>query len=111
MTRPSEVPNISVQLLEFSKFENTITAKLRFTNSGSEKQSVSTTHNSYLINETTQKTYWITQESNPGYRSMSLDANGSIEVWAKYAVPETENPPFLSLALPNGVIFDHLEVK
>ena len=42
---------------------------------------------------------------------LSLVSGGAGDFWAKYGLPGGEGPQHLSVALPNGVLFEHLEIR
>ncbi len=104
----SQVPGLAAELVEFSSFENTITAKVRFTNSGEQPQRLRLTTNSYLLDEATTDKFWVYDQSNSGF--VDVPADDSFTVWAKYGLPEEADPRHLTLVLPNGVLFEHLRV-
>lgn len=108
MQASSQVPGVSAELIEFSRFENMITVKLRFVNSSEEDKLLVVTGNSYLLDEATNKTYWAPRQSNSG--GVSVGAGSSREVWAKYVLSEKENPQFLTLVIGYGILFEHIEV-
>lgn len=105
----SQIEGVRVQLLEFSRFQNTITAKLRFLNSRAEQQRVTVTFLSSLFDNVTHREYPSVAESHG--LSVNIPANGYLDVWAKYALPDDENPPYLDLVLPNGVLFERLQAE
>lgn len=104
----SQVPGLAVELVEFSSFENTITVKVRFTNSGEQAQHFRPTTNSYLLDEATTDKFWVYDQSNSGF--VDVPGDDSFTVWAKYGLPEEAHPQYLTLVLPNGVLFEHLSV-
>ncbi|MBN1641108.1 MAG: hypothetical protein JXA09_07720 [Anaerolineae bacterium] len=104
----SQVAGVNAELLEFGRFQNMVTAKIRWTNSGDSKQTIWPTDNSYLLDEATQIKYRMTEQSN---YSGEIPVGESIDVWAKYALPQADQPRYLSLILNHGVLFEHLEVK
>lgn len=106
----SQIDGVSAELHELSLFQNTITAKIRFSNSGTGEQTLALTANSYLFDNANQRKHLVTDESNSG-PFQTLPANSTLDVWGKYALPEGEVPQYVDLVLPNGVIFEHLEVK
>jgi hypothetical protein len=105
----SQVPGVSAELIEFSRFQNMVTAKVRFTNAGDEDQRVRPTDNSYLLDEATQKQYRVTEQSNP--TTEWVPAGGSMDVWAKYGLPQEDQPQYLTVILNHGILFEHLEVQ
>ena len=104
----SQVPGVGAELVDFSRFQNVVTAKVRFTNSGDEDQRIWPTADSYLLDEATLKKYRVAEESN---YSGDVPAGGSIDVWAKYGLPEEDQPQYLTLILNHGILFEHLEVQ
>ena len=113
----SQVPGINAELVEFSRFGNTVTLKLRFVNAGTEDQKFSPARNlkisyeerisSYLLDEATGKRYTGTDRSN---EYVSVLAGGSLEFWIKYVLPEGANPRYLTAVLNHGILLEHLEV-
>jgi hypothetical protein len=106
----TQVAGVSVQLLEFSRFQNTYTARLRFTNSSTQDQYMGVTANSYLYDNATSQRLELLDQSNPGV-SQRVPANTSIDVWAKYGLSSGEVPQYLDLVLPNGVLFPRLTAQ
>jgi hypothetical protein len=104
----SQVPDVAAELVEFSRFENTITAKVRFINTGEEDRAIWPTSGSYVLDESAAQKLSAYDQSNSG--TVTVPAGDSFSVWAKYALPEGESPKYLTLVLPNGVLFEHLEV-
>jgi hypothetical protein len=105
----SQVPGVSAHLVDFSRFQNMVTAKIRFVNAGDTEQQIWPTANSYLLDESTQKQYRVTEQSNPTTEIVS--AGGRLDVWAKYGLPEEDQPQHLTLILNHGVLFERLEVQ
>ncbi len=105
----SNIPNVSVELVEFSRFENTITLKLRYINAGDEDQSDDFGDDGYLLDEGTGTEYKETANTY-GNANVTIRAGGSIELWVKYTMPEGERPKYLTAVLKNGVLLEHLEV-
>ena len=108
MRSSSQLPGISAELLEFKKFENTITVKLRFTNSGEKDQDLWSTGGSYLLDEATHARYIPTEQSEPG--TITLPAGGKLEVWAKYPFRQDDKPEYLTVVLPYGILFEHVKM-
>ena len=106
---PSQVQDVDVELVELTRFQNTITARFRFINSGAQAQIMRLTFTSYLLDEATQRTYAVNFESNSG--STAVPANDTIEAWAKYEISPDDHPQYLTVVLPNGVSFDHIPVQ
>ena len=105
----SQVPGVSAELIEFSRFENTITVKLRFNNSGEEYQNLhASTRYSYLLDELTHQKYVMFAESNPS--EARVPAGGSLQVWAKYALPAGEKPQYVTAVFNYGILFEHIKV-
>lgn len=103
------VPGVSAELIEFSRFENMLTVRVRFVNSREKDVTLSNrTLRSFLLDEATQKRYSEDFQGDSG--SISVPAGGSREVWAKYGLPEKEKPQFLTLVLSEGTLFEHIEV-
>ncbi len=105
----SNIPNVSVELVEFSIFENTITLKLRFINTGDKDQSDDFGDDGYLLDERTGNKYNETANTY-GNANVTIPAGGSLELWVKYAMPEGDKPKYLTAVLKNGVLLEHLEV-
>lgn len=105
----SQVPGVSAQLVDFSRFQNMVTARIRFVNSGDTEQQIWPTANSYLLDESTQKQYRVTEQSNS--TTEIVPVGGSLDVWAKYGLPEEEQPQYLTLILNHGILFERLEVR
>ena len=105
----SNIPNVRVELIEFSRFENTITLKLRYINAGEEDQSRDLGWGSYLMDEITGKRFEKTATSSQGYQVI-VSAGGSIDYWVKYTLPEGEMPKYLTAVLYHGVLLEHLAV-
>jgi hypothetical protein len=104
----SQVPGVSAQLVEFSRFQNMVTVKVRYTNAGDEDQTIRPIDNSHLLDEETQKRYRVTEQSNT---SGNVPAGGSMDVWAKYGLPQEDQPQYLTVILNHGILFEHLEVQ
>ena len=102
----SNIPNVSVELVEFSRFENTLTLKVRFINAGEENAIGDPSYGSYLLDEATGKKYPYTTSAGHGI----TPAGGSVEYWVKYTMPEGERPKYLTAVL-NGVLLEHLETS
>ena len=105
----SDFPDVSVELGEFSRFENTITLKLHYINTGEIDQRGRLGYGSYLIDEGTGTRYTTTSYAYQG-SSVTIPTGGSIEIWVKYTMPEGEIPKYLTAAFPYGVLLEHLEV-
>ncbi len=109
----SQIAGVSAELVEFSRFANTITLKLRFVNTGKEDRKFSPSsiawgdENSYLLDEATGKRYQGTARSG---RYVSVPAGGSVEFWTKYLMPEGDKPRYLSAVLNYGILLEHLKV-
>jgi len=108
MRASSQVPSVSAELIELTRFQNTITIKVRFINSGGEDQSLLVTFDSYLLDEATNKKYRVGEQSNGGLTV--VPAGGNLEVWAKYLLPPEEVPQYLTVVLRHGILFQHIEV-
>lgn len=105
----SNIAGVSAELVEFSRFENTITLKLRFVNTGKEDRELSPSDNSdesYLLDEATGKRYKRTTHADS---HISVPAGGSVEFWTKYLLPEEDKPRFLSAVLDHGILLEHLK--
>ncbi len=106
----SQVAGVSVELLEFGRFENTVTVKLRCTNSGEGDAHVSFTDGSYLLDEATQTKYPVTEQSN-GWPGFTIAAGNSLDVWAKYPLSGEVRPQYLTVVLQSGVLFEHVKLE
>ena len=100
----SSNPNIGVELVAFSGFENTLTLKLRFTNAGEENAIGDPSSGSYLLDEATGKKYRFTTSAGQGI----TPAGGSADYWVKYTMPEGERPKYLTAVL-YGVLLEHMK--
>jgi len=105
----TQIPGVAAQLVDFSRFQNTITVKVRLFNSTANDQIYGApTRGGYLLDEVTDKHYQVTDQSN--VNGITVPANGSVEVWAKFPLPAEDKPQFLSVALSNGVLFERVLV-
>lgn len=110
----SQIAGVSAELVEFSRFENTITLKLRFVNTGKKNRvfypsghgSTPTGSDSYLLDEVTGKRYKGTSHAGS---VVSVPAGGSIVFWVKYLMPEGDKPRYLSAVLKDGILLEHLK--
>ncbi len=110
MRSSSQIPGVSAELIEFSRFERTITVKVRFINSGEENQKLNPAYSwddSYLLNEATANQFMWTARSNG---TVTVPAGGNVEFWTKYTLPEGEKPQYLTLVFRHGILFEHIEV-
>jgi len=106
----SQVVGIDAELFEFFRFQNRITVKVRLINASEVRQYVAKpTEDSYALDETTGKKYPMTEQSNEG--GVWVPATSSFPVWAKYEIPEEDEPQYLTVVLGEGILFDHLEVS
>jgi len=105
----SNLLNVSVDLLEFSRFENTLTLKLRIVNDGEENQHAELGSGSYLLDERSGDKYMYTVYPSQGY-SVKIPAGGSVNYWVKYTMPEGEWPKHLTAVLNHGVLLEQLEI-
>ena len=109
----SQIAGVSAELVEFSRFENTITLKLRFVNTGKDDRKFSPSsdmfgnEDNYLLDDATGKRY---EGSTRVGRYVSVPAGGSVKFWTKYLLPEGDKPRFLSAALNHGILLEHLKV-
>ena len=104
----SQVPGITAELTEFSRFENMATVKVRYTNSGESSPRVWAITGSYLLDEATQKQYRLADQSNTGM--VTVPPGGKLEVWGKYELSEEDRPRYLTVILQHGILFEHLKV-
>lgn len=105
----SQIQGVTARLLDVTRFQNTITARILLVNSlGTKSSGFYPTHDTYLMNEENQSRYTIVAESN---FSVEVPANGSIEVWAKYQIPAEDKPQYLSVLLSEGIHFDHIPLR
>jgi hypothetical protein len=108
-TITSDLPDgVTVELLELYRFQNMITARLRFTNSSENRHVFQSTTNSRLIDEVNGQEYPVGPQSMTG---IVLEPSEDVVVSAKYSIETEDTPLYLTLSLPNGVTFDHVEVK
>ena len=111
MRSSSQIPGVSAELIEFSRFERTITVKVRFINSGEENQEFDFRYqhfgDSYLLDEATNNRFTWTARSNA---DVTVPAGGNVEFWTKYTLPEGEKPQYLTLVFGHGILFEHIEV-
>lgn len=107
----SQISGVHVYLTEFSRFQNTITVRIRFLNRGEQSVYVRPTMYGdvgYLRDDSTNNKYQLTdQGENHG---VSIPAGETREFWAKFLLPAEADPAFLSVVLPNGVLFDNVPV-
>lgn len=104
----TQKPGVRAELLELSRFQNAITARVRYTNTGDARQSVFSTVDSSLLDEETNVSYDMSHQSNPG--GIILEPDESLEVWATYTISTPETPRRLTLILNDGVRFGQVEV-
>jgi tetratricopeptide (TPR) repeat protein len=110
VTVPSQIPGVTARLIEFSRFQNTITLKMRLINSNAKDVTgLYQIANGHLLDETTGKTYETNDGSNREFVNMAPNSN--IEVWVKYPVPAEDNPQYLTAVFGYGVIFEHLTLR
>jgi hypothetical protein len=105
---PSQKVGVCVELSDFSRFENTITAKFHFVNSGQSEQTTAMLIYSYLLDEATQKRYSVSTYSNG---TIILPPNTSFDGWTKYSIPGDQHPQYLTVVLADGVLFEHVPVR
>lgn len=106
----SQVVGVSAELIEFFRFQNRITVKVRLINTSKQSQIVfSPTARSYVLDEATGRKYPMTEESNKD--SVRVPEGSSVPIWAKYEISEEDEPKYLTVALGNGILFDRLEVS
>lgn len=113
-TVSTQIPGVTAQLLEFSKFQNTITLKVRLINSTVIDQNICSVFNDqHLLDEASGKIYSMTDQSGPdcGLTAQILAANGSIDLWTKYSIPAEDNPQYISAVLGAGILFEHLKFQ
>ncbi len=109
----SQWPGISVELVEFSKFQNTITLKIRLINAGEKDQNFNPSsrptgdETSYLLDEATGTCYKGTSRAS---HRVSVPASGSVVFWTKYVIPEGDKPNYLTAILNYGILLEHLAV-
>jgi len=100
----SQVPGLSAERLEFSRFENTVTVKVRLVNGGEQEPYVRVGYDSYLLDEASLQKIPAADASD---LSVPVPAGQSIVVWAKYGLPEGAQPAYLTVVCPHGVLFEH----
>lgn len=107
----TQTPGLQAQLIEFTRYQNTITAKIRLINSSTKdiNLGISPTHDTHLLEEATHKQYKLVDESN--FINVAVQANSNVEVWAKYAVPAEDKFQSLSVNLGDGIVFDRIAVR
>ena len=109
----SQIAGVSAELLGFSRFENTLTLKLRYVNTGKEDKKNFTPslihgyEGSYLLDEATGKRYKGTAHAS---RYITIPAGSSVEFWTKYLLPEGDKPRYLTAVLNGGILLEHLKV-
>lgn len=109
----SQLLGVTAELVAFSRFENTLTLKLRFVNEGKDSQEFSPSsdmfgsESSYLLDEATGKRY---KGSDRTGRYVSVPAGNSVDFWIKYILPEGERPRHLTAVLNHGILLEHVEV-
>jgi hypothetical protein len=106
----TQVSGVTAQLIDFSRFQNTITVKVRLINSAANDspEFYSPTLDSHLIDETTHSEYQVTDQSN---KWVVVPANGRLEIWGKYDLSPDDQPQYLSIALGSGILFEHIPVR
>jgi len=105
----TQVSGVCAELVELSQCENTVTANVRYVNSGEVDQSLWVTRGSYLLDETTSETYQVMDQSNS--LTASVPAHDSLDVWAKYRLPEGIRPQQLTAVFRQGLLFEHILVQ
>lgn len=106
----TQTPGLNAQLFEFTRNQNTITARVRLINSSSKEIFFSYSNTGMLLDEATHKQYPVAEQSIPFGLGIAAPPNGSIEIWAKFPVPAEDNPKFLSIILQNGILFERVVV-
>jgi hypothetical protein len=97
-----------VELLELYRFQNMIAANVRFTNSGEDPQGFWPTNGSHQLDEANNQEYRVDDQSH--VLTITLEPQDVLDVWAKFPISTGETPQYLTPSLPNGVIFNHVEV-
>lgn len=113
VTVTTQVPGITAQLIDFSRFQNTITLKMRLINSNTTDTNWSYDEFFYaghVLDEATGNTYRISDQSNGGAFGL-ITANSSLDIWVKYSVPAEDSPQYLTAVFGYGVIFERLPVR
>ena len=110
MQSNSQISDISAELIEFSRFANTITAKVRLINSDVEIKYLSFPYyyENYLLNEATKDQYELIDQSNKG--QISVPGQDSLEIWKKFDFSSELTVKNVTLVLGNGILFQHVEV-
>jgi tetratricopeptide (TPR) repeat protein len=108
----TQVPGVTAQLIEFSRFQNTITVKVRLINSTAKDSPRfgSPIVSSHLLDEAAHTEYQVTDQSNNWVVEV-VPANNSVEIWGKYDLPSNDDPQFLSVVLGSGILFEHVPVS
>lgn len=107
---PTQTVGLNSLLVEFTRSQNTITAKTRLINSTTRDIVIgSPTYGSHILDEATHKQYQVIDQSNNG--SITVPANAAIEIWAKYTVPAEDKFQSLSVSFGDGILFERVVVK
>jgi tetratricopeptide (TPR) repeat protein len=107
---PTQTVGLNSLLVEFTRNQNTVTAKIRLINSTTRNIDIgSPTNGSHLLDEATHKQYQVVDQSNTG--TITVPANAAIEIWAKYSVPAVDKFQSLSVNFGDGILFERVVVK
>lgn len=110
----TQLAGISVELIDLSRFQNTVTVKFRLINSSEEDRQFSPSsdvfgsESSYLLDEATDKKYTGTARAS---RYVTVPVGGTVEFWVKYPLPEEERSQYLTTVFNYGILFEHVEVR
>jgi tetratricopeptide (TPR) repeat protein len=109
----SQIPGVTARLIEFSRFQNTITLKVRLTNSSSNTpDGLCAILGDHLLDEATGKTYSLSDQIYTSYCGLrTIAANSSVDLWAKYSIPTEDHPQYLTAVLGYGILFEHLTLQ
>ena len=113
VTVTSQIPGVTAELIEFSRFQNTITLKVRLTNSGANTpDGLCAILGDHLLDEATGKTYSMSDQIYTSYCGLrTIAANSSVDLWAKYSIPTEDHPQYLTAVLGYGILFEHLTLR
>ncbi len=105
---PTQRAGVTAELIEFSRFQSTITVKVRLSNASEAAQTLhAVSRGSYLLDELRHEKYSLLAESNPN--ASDVPAGGSIVIWVKYDVPLEKQPQHLTVVLNHGIMFEHIQ--
>jgi hypothetical protein len=116
--------DIEVDLNKITVKNNVVTVKLKFRNTGTEKQELTIRYkNCYIMDEVNQKKYFVLKDSDeiyiagPQYSQQygglfwfTIQPKKSKNMWLKFPEP-TGNPKTIIISIPGVGLFEDLEIK